>query len=337
MPGTAKILVLRFSAMGDVAMTVPVLKEFTQHYPEVALVIVSRPLFKPFFADLKNSSFHAFDPKQQHKGFWGLIKLFFELKSQKITAVADFHTNLRSKILTLLFFLTGIKSVSVDKGRQEKRQLTRKTNKLLIPLTLSVQRYATVFKKLGFPFQLNNAFDLAPQEREQKWIGISPFAQHLQKVYPLHKMESVVLSLAGLGHRLFIFGGTPQEQQTAETWASKHPNISSMVRKASLEDELHLISNLDVMLSMDSSGMHLASLKNIPVVSVWGATHPFAGFLGYGQSLSDVVQIPLYCRPCSVYGNIPCYRGDHACMNSLPEQLVIEKVLEKLKLQKDNL
>jgi len=94
---------------------------------------------------------------------------------------------------------------------------------------------------------------------------------------------------------------------------------------------LKFISRLDVMLSMDSSGMHLASLKNIPVVSVWGATHPYAGFLGYGQSMSNVLQTDLYCRPCSVYGNVPCYRGDFACMNQLTEEIVVEKVLNKLK------
>lgn len=334
MPETDKILVIRFSAMGDVAMTAPVLKEFTVNYPKTSLLVVSRPLFRPFFKHIKNVDFHNFDPKGTHKGFFGLISLFLELKREKITAVADLHNNLRSKIICIFFFLTGVKSVSVDKGRKEKKQLTRKTGKTLIPLKLTVQRYADVFKALGYPFSLTNSLPSSTRETSaegsKKRIGISPFAQHLQKVYPLHKMEKVVTELAGMGHELYIFGGTDLEQQIAEEWAAKHNNINSLIKKINLDQELEFIATLDVMISMDSSGMHLASLKNVPVVSIWGATHPYAGFLGYGQSINDAVQTDLYCRPCSVYGNIPCYRGDFACMNNLTETTVINKVLSTL-------
>ncbi|WP_285057344.1 glycosyltransferase family 9 protein [Pedobacter ginsengisoli] len=380
MAGPVKILVIRFSAMGDVAMVQPVLKEFTAAYPETELLIVSRNLFSPFFEGMNNLSFHGIDPKGKHKGFFGLYKLFRELKAQNVTAVADLHNNLRSRILTTFFSLAGIRTVILDKGRAEKKLLTRKTDKQLIPLPLTVQRYADVFKKLGYPFTLRNtlqkpqpevpdidsvdpkladlltakqsaakqtetehpAMRLATEQPaitetaatktkvSTKWIGISPFAQHLQKVYPLHKLEEVLLTLAGHGHQLFIFGGSAEEERIAEAWSAKHQNITSLVKKMKLADELRFISNLDLMLSMDSSGMHLASLKNIPVVSVWGATHPYAGFLGYGQSISDAVQTDLYCRPCSVYGNIPCYRGDFACMNNLAPQTVVNKVLNKL-------
>lgn len=382
MAGPVKILVIRFSAMGDVAMTQPVLKEFSAAYPQVELLVISRGLFRPFFQGMDKISFHDIEPGGKHKGIFGLYRLFKELKAQQVTAVADLHNNLRSRILTIFFSIAGIRSVTLDKGRQEKRLLTRKADKKLIPLALTVQRYAEVFKKLGYPFTLRNALQKPqPEELEAgilgheiisllnarqlaakqslagqsanllatersviietaatqakgstaKWIGISPFAQHLQKVYPLHKLEEVLLALANHGHQLFIFGGSAEEAQIAEDWASKHENITTLVRKMKLAEELKFISNLDLMLSMDSSGMHLASLKNIPVVSVWGATHPYAGFLGYGQSISDAVQTDLYCRPCSVYGNVPCYRGDFACMNNLAPQTVVNKVLNKLK------
>lgn len=334
----AKILVIRFSAMGDVAMTAPVLKEFTQHYPAHELLFLSRPLFKPFFKDVPGLSFYPFDPNI-HKGIPGLYKLFKALKKENISLVADLHNNLRSRILCLFFAMAGIRSVSVDKGRKEKAALTRKTNKVLKPLKLTVARYASVFEKLGFPFQLSNT--LGPRvpvplqgnyfpEKKQQWIGVSPFAQHLQKVYPLTEMQKVVTTLAGMGYRLFVFGGSVAEAAVAEQWASLHENITSLVRKIKLEEELDFISNLDLMLSMDSSGMHLASLKNVPVVSIWGATHPYAGFMGYGQALTDAVQTDLYCRPCSVYGNVPCYRGDFACMNNLTPTTVVNSVLNKL-------
>ncbi|WEK18203.1 MAG: glycosyltransferase family 9 protein [Candidatus Pedobacter colombiensis] len=343
MTGANKILVIRFSAMGDVAMTAPVLKEFIRDYPDTELLMVSRTLFKPFFKDIPNLSFYSFDPKVKHKGFLGLIKLFIALRKERITAVADLHNNLRSKILCTFFTLTGVKVAVLDKGRKEKAELTRKENKLFRQLKPTLIRYADVFKELGFPFVLKNSleksipdalpgetFPFARLPKTKKWIGVSPFARHQQKVYPLLKMETVLLALADAGHQLFIFGGTDEEARIATQWEAKYENITSVVKKIKLEDELKLISNLDIMLSMDSSGMHLASLKNIPVVSVWGATHPYAGFLGYGQSMNDAVQIDLYCRPCSIYGNIPCYRGDFACMNNLSESVVINSVLNKL-------
>src|SRR5690606_28433169 len=131
-------------------------------------------------------------------------------------------------------------------------------------------------------------------------------------------------------YKLFIFGGGAEEQKTASQWEVKNNNIISVINKISLSAELQLISHLDLMISMDSSGMHLASLKGITVISIWGSTHPYAGFLGYGQSISDTVQIDLECRPCSIYGNIPCFRGDFACMNNLSPLIVVDKVIKKL-------
>lgn len=343
MPKNPGLLIIRFSAMGDVAMTAPVLQEFRQHYPGVKLTVVSRKLFAPFYKGIPDLHFHPFEPKGKHQGFFGLIKLFFELKSLQITAVADLHNNLRSRILGLLFFCFGVKTIRVDKARAEKKQLTRRENKVMKPLLRMTDRYAAVFGGLGYPFQLSHQLppfspetlsaeliQLTGATKNKKWVGVSPFAQHQQKVYPLSKMEIVLLELAASGYQLFIFGGGKQEADIAAGWAAKHPNITSLIGKVNLEQELQLISNLDLMLSMDSSGMHLASLKGIPVVSVWGATHPYAGFLGYGQSAEDTVQLDLYCRPCSVYGNIPCYRGDFACMNNLSEKIVIHTVTKKL-------
>ncbi len=343
-PARSGILVFRFSAMGDVAMTAPVLAAFRQQYPDIPLGVVSRNAFTPFFADIPQLSFHSLEPKGRHKGLTGLFKLFLELNATRPKAVADLHNNLRSRILGLFFFFCGVPVIRVEKAREEKKQLTRKNNKVLRPLLAITERYAGVFGKLGFPVKLSHQLppknpqpipesliEICGDKTSSKWIGVSPFAQHSQKVYPAEKMYQVILQLAEKGYQLFIFGGGHSEQTIAAEWAAGHPGIKSLIGKVNLEQELALISNLDLMISMDSSGMHLASLKGIPVVSVWGATHPFTGFLGYGQSLQDAVQLDLYCRPCSVYGNKPCYRGDFACMNNLPESVVIQTVIKKLK------
>ena len=95
------------------------------------------------------------------------------------------------------------------------------------------------------------------------------------------------------------------------------------------------MSHLQVMISMDSANMHLASLVNTPVVSIWGATHPYAGFMGWNQRYENAAQVELDCRPCSIYGNKPCLRGDYACLKNISPEQIISKV-ESLLLTSNN-
>lgn len=338
-----KVLIIRFSAMGDVAMTAPVVKQIAQQNTNVDFIYLSRPLFEPFFADIPNLTFQSFSPIN-YKGLAGLYRLYSELKPLNITEVADLHYNLRSRILSFFFKASGKSVAHLDKGRAEKKQLTRKTNKILKPLTPMWRRYASVFKSLGLNVELVEKLNKTKKEDihpaveaitgikgSDFWIGISPFAQHLQKVYPTDKMEVVVAALAKEKIKTFIFGGGKQEQALAEKWQENYLLCTSVIGKIKLKEELNLISQLDVMISMDSAGMHLASLRGTKVVSVWGATHPFAGFLGFGQDEKNCVQAELSCRPCSVYGNAPCFRGDLACLKLIEPQQIIDKILHLTK------
>lgn len=341
MAATQKIIVLRFSAMGDVAMVASVLQEFTAQNPHVELVMVSRPAFKPFFAGIPNLVFHAIEPKTIHKGIGGLYKLFKELRKYNPAAIADLHDNLRSRTISTFFRLTGTTIKRLDKGREEKKALTRATNKIFKPLKKTVERYADVFRELGFTLKLSHQIHKSARavpanartlfiDNTTKKIGISPFAQHIYKVYDLAKMEKVVASLSNQGHQLFIFGGSKTEQAVAEEWAKKHANTHNLIGNYNLTEELAIISNLDLMVSMDSSGMHMASLVGIPVVSIWGPTHPYAGFLGYGQLESDCIQIDHPARPNSIYGNKPCLCGVENCIDLIAPETIVNKIKEKL-------
>ena len=126
--------------------------------------------------------------------------------------------------------------------------------------------------------------------------------------------------------KVFLFGGGKSEQEVFDGWVAKYPTVVSMIGKLNMRTELNLMSHLDVMLSMDSANMHLASLVNIPVISVWGATHPYAGFMGWKQLPVNTVQLDLSCRPCSVYGQKPCWRGDYACLREIKPEQVIAKI-----------
>jgi ADP-heptose:LPS heptosyltransferase len=329
---------MRLSAMGDVAMTVPVLRAFVKQYPQVRLTVISRPLFKPFFDGIPNVSFFAFDEKERHKGFLGLLRLFEDLKKLNIDAFADLHNVLRSKIVRTLFGLNGKKTAYTDKGREAKKALTRAENKIFKPLATVFERHSKVFEQLGFPLDLSHSqfpkkAVLSPDIltiigiNHQKLIGIAPFAQYDFKVYPLDLMQDVIRQLAEKpNYTILLFGGGKKESEILDSLSSSKDNVISMAGKIKFQQELQLISNLDVMLSMDSGNAHIAAMLGVKVITLWGATHPFAGFSPFNQPLenalvSDRNGFPKL--PTSVYGNKKVAGYEDAMRTISPERVVV--------------
>lgn len=343
-----RLLVFRLSAMGDVAMTVPVLHAAAIAYPDMQITIVSRATFQPFFEKLPaNISFFAADLYGRHKGIRGLYRLYRELYKMKFDAVIDLHAVLRTFFLRFCFRLSGIPVEHIHKGRKEKKALTRPKNKVRLPLSGTCERYADVFKKTGlnFPICFTSIFEsekpdislfqkYTGEKNNRCWIGIAPFAKHKGKMYPLHLMEQVVFQLSQHPEiRLFLFGGGPRETEVLNEWEKKYPNTLALAGKLKLNGELALISQLDVMISMDSANMHMASLTHTPVISVWGATHPWCGFMGWGQSTDNAIQTDLSCRPCSIYGHKPCFREDYACLQQIAPELIVRQTEKVLSLK----
>ncbi|MGO4288807.1 glycosyltransferase family 9 protein [Chitinophaga sp. RAB17] len=340
--GTVKtILVTRLSALGDVAMTIPVMKQVLDDNPDAEIVFVTNRNWGALCAGIPRLTFFPADVKGIHKGVKGLYRLFREVKKMyRIGGVADLHNVLRSKIIRTFFRLTGTPVASIDKGRAEKKALTRREDKVLQPLVPTIERYAVVFRQLGLRCEMGNKPVFPPRpltesimavtgvKGVEKWIGMAPFATYREKMYPLEKMAVVLeILLQEPKQRVLLMGGGKQEIALLTELSAKYPEAIVIAGRFSLMEEMTIISQLDVMISMDSANMHLASLFGVPVVSVWGATHPFAGFMGYAQPADNAVQIDdLSCRPCSVFGNKPCFRGDYACMEWIKPAQIAEKV-----------
>jgi len=316
-------------------MTVPVLRAFVKQFPGVKLTVVSRPFFKPFFDGIPNVEFFAFDEKQRHKGFLGLIRLFSDLKKLNVDAFADLHNVLRSKIIGKLFAFSGKQAATVDKARADKKALTRAENKIFRQLPMIYERHVKVFSELGFVFDLSNPeFPKKQQldsgvisiigEKNQKWIGIAPFGQHESKVYPLDLMRKVIEDLSeNDNYKIFLFGGKNEIEILNSL--SNHKNVIVIAGKINFKQELQLISNLDLMLSMDSGNAHIAAMLGINVITLWGNTHPFAGFLPFNQPIenalvSDREKFPKI--PTSVYGNKKVEGYEDVMRTILPKEVV---------------
>ena len=339
------ILVIRFSALGDVAMAVPVVWALATQYPDIRVTVLSRAFARPLFADLApNVNFMEADLKHEYRGMRGLNALYRRLVAKQFTMVADLHNVLRSEYLRMRFNVGRYHVEHIKKHRKQRRQLTKNHKKELRPLPSSFKSYAEVFERLGYHVdvtQFHSIFpeeggnlnmlpkEIGPKKNFEQWIGIAPFAAHEGKVYPPRLMEQVIQQLIQKypKARIFLFGRGNQEDEYFKQWTERYPQcLSVSMHCESMYQELILMSHLDVMLSMDSANMHLASLTGIPVVSVWGATHPMAGFLGFNQSEDNIIQLDLDCRPCSIFGNKACRRGDYACLQNIPPERIVERI-----------
>ncbi len=341
-----KIMVFRFSAMGDVAMTVPVIKALTEQNSEVKVQVVSRPFFAPFFTSLENVEFIPADFKTEYKGFLGLIKLFGKLKNYYPDAIADLHDVLRTKVLRNLFGISGKQVVSINKGRKEKKALTRKKNKIFKTLKSTHERYADVFRKLGYKVDLQNTQPLSQPEMSSqlalfmqtfegnKIIGIAPFAAHRGKQYPLEKIKKTIEILLEKdpGLNIVLIGGGKEEKKKLDELEKINRNrIVNITGIFSFEEELQLISRLDKLLSMDSGNAHIAALFGVPVITIWGATHPYAGFAPFGQPeenhiLPDRKKYPQL--PTSIYGN-KTFEDFEKIWEDIHEEEIAAKLLMK--------
>lgn len=300
-------------------MLVPLIEQLAITYPDWQITMLSRKQVAAIFKHMPaNVHFFGADLKGKHKGIKGLNLLLQEIQYQQFDIVADMHNVLRSKWLNLRMFFAGKKISAIRKGRWQKWLLTHTPYSKPLPST--IQRYLQVLQNIELPLTTHTP---APTHTQRAGYGIAPFAAHRGKIYPLDKMETVVKQLSIIGEPIYLFGAGDKEKEILTDWEKKYNNVHSLVGKYSMDEEIALMRQLRLMLTMDSANMHLSSIAGTRVLSVWGATHPNAGFLGWGQSNNDCIQRnDLTCRPCSIYGNKKCKFGDYRCLNIAPQTIL---------------
>ena len=338
------IIILRFSSLGDVAIFIPLLRCIIDKYKNLKITIVTLAQYNALFNEFKDINVINIDKDSKHKGFLGLYKLFNELRKLKPTAIADLHSVLRTNVLEVFFRFSFIKYKRIYKGRLEKAKLCRKKNKVFSPLTPTIYRYKEVFRKLGFDVNLDNhmyplkpnfpsIFEFTNNKYQRKLIGIAPFSVHEGKTYPLDLMQKVIAFLQR-DHLIILFGAGKFETDKIKIWERAYKNVRFFSDKISFDEELKLIANLDLMVSMDSANGHIASNYNIDVITIWGMTHPFIGFAPWNQTqknniILDLEKFPLI--PTSTYGQI-IPKGYSEAMRTISPKHIIEKILEVMKI-----
>lgn len=302
-----RVLVVRLSALGDVAILEPVLRQRAEANPDVLFLMVGPPRLAPLFKGILNVQYVPTERRQKPQELYRLLSVM------KPDMVADMHHVLRTIGMDWLFRLHGVSVHSIRK--RDARGLA------------TWRRYDRVFDRCGLKGGaiVEGCWSVKPADGHRRVVGVAPFAQHKGKIWPLEKMERLVGMLSEKGYRVVLFG-SPSEASVLASWAEKYEGVESLAGCFGFEEELERIAALDVMVSMDSANMHFASCMGVPVVSIWGATHPCRGFYGWKQDPAWAVQKEMDCRPCSKYGKKPCQKGDYPCLNGIEPIEVLERI-----------
>lgn len=331
--------------MGDVALTVPVIKGIIKHNQDIKITLVTKKFFAPFFYGIPRVELFFPDLKEKHKGIKGLYKLYKDLKNKEVyDTVIDLHSVLRTWFLCICFTLSGVPVHSINKGRGEKKQIIK--TKKIRKIKHATERYLDVFRRAGLEGTINSSPHFTFTSKtisvvenylkrnnsgsESIKIGIAPFALHDPKIWGIEKIKKLIslISSKYLAD-FYLFGGGTKEIKLLNELKTCGKNIHIVAKEIDFKDEIALMSILNFVISMDSANMHISSLAGTKTVSIWGGTHPAFGFSTLGQPPELTIQTPLSslsCRPCSVYGKKPCIYSSTKCMDMITAEKVFETI-----------
>ncbi|TAH02819.1 MAG: glycosyltransferase family 9 protein [Sphingobacteriales bacterium] len=315
-----KILIIRFSAMGDIIYTTPVIRCLKTQLPNCEIHFLTKPNFKylveynPYINHL-----HLLNPK--------LSDTIADLKSQNFDYVIDLHSSLRSAIVKLRL---GAKTSTYNKQRFKKWLAIKfKINK--IAPTYLVDRYLKTVEFLGVKndnlaidyFLPPNNFkieDFLPSHFFFQYIAFVVGATHFTKRMPNSKVISI---LKKINLPVVLLGGKDVAHNGIEI-ANACTNVISLCGDINLNQSVFLIKNAQKVIGFDTGLTHIAEAFDKPLLSIWGSTVPqLLGVQPYLVSKHYEAEVDLPCRPCSKFGLSKCPKGHFNCMHTIDEQPII--------------
>jgi ADP-heptose:LPS heptosyltransferase len=334
------ILVLRFNAMGDVALVLPVVKKITELNPDVVITIATKPSIAFLFENIENVNVLPIAFDKEYKGISGLVRLHKHLAFKKFDFVIDLHDVLRTQFLRFLFKGKS-KILKFTKGRSEKNNWIHQ--KQGPQLKHTTERYLNAFRVAGLATNTQFAYPaFVPssqiKEKANKFfeetkselnIGLAPFAAHETKTLPINKIETLLHQLTIQPKLKIYFFSGPEHQDLVSKLQLKFGQQIINTHPLDIETQIALMLNLDKMIAVDSANMHFAAMQGISTISIWGSTTPELGFYPLPSTNHEFLQTKnLFCRPCSVYGNKKCTNSKQplACLQNIDFSSITEKL-----------
>lgn len=320
------LLILRLAASCDVAMLPHAVRALREKYPDLRITVATRSRFAPFFKGL-GVEIMAVEMGEEPITMRQKWQFACRTKQMGVDAVADLHFITNSVLLDCLWQMQGVKVAQIRKGNIEKWFRVGYSREGAIHLKHTVVRYCDVFRRLGFDIDDPAFLKRDKDQIVENCAGFAPFAAHTCCSCPEVLRDGIMERLVARFDKVYIFGGGARVQQYAEQMQERYPNVVERASiNASLEADIELAKRLKVMVSVDTLAMHIASLAATPVISIWGATHPEFGSMGYGCDLDGVIQVDVDCRPCSVTGDVMCEKGTPVCMQDITAEEVEARI-----------
>ena len=296
--------------------------------------MVSNVNNKSIFDFEERLKFIGIDFSSNDKNIFQIAKKVKEVSGNiNFNRIYDLHDVIRSKILCLLLSAKTDVTRVYEKQRSLKKEIINKKISLQ-KLKTSSERYLHCLKKDFDKLDFSNISKALVAETTKKdIIGIAPFSAHKSKIWPLSNYQKIINHFKNFKFVIFAFGN--QELEDSKTYFLKNSNCSIIDRNLSLNDQMKLINDFKVFISMDSANMHLASLTSTKVVSIWGPTHPFLGFspLFNEEFIVQLSDEEYSERPISIYGKIK--KIDKVKAEQSMSRINPEKVIDKINLAID--
>jgi len=310
-----KILVIRFSSMGDIIYTTPVVRCLKKQVANAEVHFLTKPAFQYIY---NNNPY--LDKLLLLKPT--LAETITDIKAERYDLIIDLHNNLRTAIIKLR---TGIKS-STFKKLAIRKWLSLRFNLKLVPPTHLVDRYLKPTALLGVvndgqpidyyinkPYQLN---DLLPATHQNGFVAFIIGATHFTKRLPNAKIISICQELK---YPVVLLGGNDVKANADEIHSVLGSKIYNACGVTSLDESVFLVSKAQSVIGFDTGLTHIAEAFNRPIVSVWGGTVPeLLGVQPYMVQDVLISATDISCRPCSKFGSEKCPLGHFKCMNDMP-------------------
>jgi ADP-heptose:LPS heptosyltransferase len=315
---TLKILVVRFSSIGDIVLTTPVVRMLKKQLNAKVHYLTK----SSYVSLLKNNPY--IDSVYQIQN--SISEVIADLKKEKYDYVIDLHSNLRTQILK---FRLGMPAKSFNKLNMEKFMLTNfKLDKM--PKIHIVDRYLETVKHLGVKND-NQGLDFFLSANDKMDISIFPKnyivfvigGQHATKILPNEKIISIIKKV---NKPVLLLGG-PEDAHRGEEIAKACDKVVNTCGKYSILQSASLVQQATMVITHDTGMMHIAAAFNKKIYSVWGNTVPEFGMYPYLESeQSKRIEVKgLNCRPCSKIGYDKCPKGHFKCMQEIDENLFLSE------------
>lgn len=330
------VIVMRYSAMGDVAIACEVVKRMCKRYPRQAFIFMTDERYAQLAPKCNNLTTKAIRIKE-YKGVPMIMGLGFTIAKQyEFDKVIDLNDTIRTKLIRMALRLKNKKVFVVNKHRiqcfikfhfQSKRQLKLRHTAEMMADAITYAGYPLSINDIEFNDKTTSNGIIKSQQTEQINIGIACFSSKRNKEYPKELLVQLIDMLQNNSNiRVSVFGKGQRETEIGNE-LSKLTNCMSCINEDDMQSDIDNIRNMNLMICVDTGWMHIASLIGKPVISLWGPTQPSCGYYPLHQARDIAVTLSMPCSPCSVYGKKACRYNNVKCME-IPVEMVYKNVMK---------